>query len=665
MQLPAGDPGVNIQEINLSTFVPAFPGVYGGIVIQARTGPVNQPQLITNQTQLLNVFTPLDTISVVDDIAFFSALAFLQKSSTIWVVRAANSSLYGGLSVRTSSSSYSANPLAEGFADPDDYVFDSNPDVPAVAQKLNIVFSQVGTFYDVVGAAKAIQLYDSPAVGHYFWFFVEGGTNVQTDPMLNGTGHEVVISQGDSATAAQIAVEFYNEISTVSSDFIATNTIASQVVVTNVVPGACTAASVTGSAATITVVTPGADAINADDELFLVYGTNQGAWDDLIAITIINYADNKVLVPDPNTFVIQVYYNGATNPVETWTCSRTPGYKDGFGNNTYIQNVLQGSAYILALDNTAFEPTVLPKSQLTPVNLGGGDDGVAVTDSQMVTALQTLSNPDQNLLTVMMDGAHATVTYQQAIDAMVSTRQDSVGLFTTPFSAESASSYITEILAYRNTTLNLNSSYSALYTPAPLIFDQYNDRQIYVGPDGYAGAAISFSAANYEIWFPPAGFRRGLLSQVLGLRRQYTAGEMATLYNNGINPIRFAAGTGIAIWGQKTLSSIPSALNRLNVRLLLITIEPAIAEALQNFVFEINDTETQNSVTSLINSYLRQVVANQGLYAFTVVCNATNNPPEVVDQNQMIVAVYVQPTKSAEFITLQVIITATGVTVAA
>jgi len=662
MQLPAGDPGVNIQEINLSTYVPSFPGVYGGIVLQARRGPVNQPFLITNQTQLLSVFTPLNKVEVQDDIAFFSALAFLQQSSTIWCVRASNGSLYGGLSARTASSAYEANPLQTGFSDPTDYVFDSNPDVPAVAQELSIVFSQMGSFYDVAGPAKAIQLYDSPAVGHYFWFSVTGGSNVQTDPGLSGTGHQINISPGYSA--ALVATAFNNSVNNnASAHFISTNATAGTAVVTNVTAGACTAASATGSAAAISVVIAGSNAVNADDELFLIYGANQGAWNDLIAVTITNNSDNAILVPDPNTFVIQVFYNGATAPVESFTCSRTPGYKDGYGNNTYIQDALLGSAYIRGLDNVAFAPNILPKSQLTAVNLGAGSDGVAVTDSQMIMAVDTLNNPDTYLLTCLLDGAHATVMYQEELDSICQERQDCVALLSTPFADEAASNYISSILTYRNTTLNLNSSYSALYTPAPLIFDQFNDRQIYVGPDGYAGAAISYSASNFEIWFPPAGFRRGLLSKVLGLRRNYTPGEIATLYNNGINPIRFATGKGIVIWGQKTLSSLPSALNRLNVRLLLITIEPAIAEALEDFVFEINDTETQNAITSIISSYLKNIQANQGLYAYTVVCNASNNPPAVVDNNQLVVQVYVQPTKAAEFITLQIIITATGVTV--
>jgi phage tail sheath protein FI len=347
-------------------------------------------------------------------------------------------------------------------------------------------------------------------------------------------------------------------------------------------------------------------------------------------------------------------------PLESWLCSRKQGKKDGFGRNIYVVDVLESSNYIRARDNVAVLDNVYPKDQVTPLLLGGGNDGLAVTDSEMITAALTLANKDELLLTVLMDGGFATPAYQQALDGIASSRQDCVALLSVPYSAEASASYMTDIIDYRKTTLNLNSSYSALYTSHVKIYDRFNDRSLYVSPEGYAAAVISYSATNQEIWFPPAGYRRGII-QVLDVRRKFTRGEMDALYDSGINPIRFAPGKGIAVWGQKTLLSRPSSLDRLNVRLLLVVIEPAIAAALEDFLFEFNDEPTRSLATSIVDSYMVDIQARRGVQDFRVVCNSTNNTAVDIDNNRLNMDVFIKPNRSAEEINLRMVLTATSI----
>jgi len=143
----------------------------------------------------------------------------------------------------------------------------------AVAEVSRLMFSQAGSFYDVVGAGKAIQLYDFPVDGHYFWFFVTGGANVQTDPVLTGIGHQVAVLPGD--TAAQVATKFFTEVAALSSDFTAVNSVSAQVDVTNVSPGAATDASVTGAAAVASVLTQGSET----GRFYLKIGALDTDWD--------------------------------------------------------------------------------------------------------------------------------------------------------------------------------------------------------------------------------------------------------------------------------------------------------------------------------------------------------------------------------------------------
>lgn len=651
--------GVTLKEIDQSVRIASSPGVYGAMVIPALKGPVDEPFLVTNVPQLLKYFTPNEKIEVGMDLSLFSAMNYLGKSDKLWVVRSAKQSKYSGASFRISSSSYNPIPVSSGLTDPTAYVFDASPDASAVAEVTQATFSQAGSFYDVVGAAKAIQLYGSPAVGHYFWFNVTDGSNSQTDPTLVGTAHQVDILSAD--TAAQVATKFHAAVAAVSAAFTATNAVSAQVIVTNVVLGAASNASSTGSAAAIVINTQGVDAISTTDEAFLLYGANQGAWANSISIKIQTYISNPDRVKVPGAFIIDVFKAGnSVVPVESWLCSRNLGDKDGFGNNIYLEDVLQGSLYIRAINNPAIAGTVLPKVVSSAFALVGGDNGLAVTDAEMVTSLNKLANKASYPLTIVMDGGRATVTYALAIDSLCQSRQDCVGLLSTPYSDESSSSYMTDIVDYRKTDLNLDSSYSALFTPHVKQYDSFNDRNLFISPDGLAGAAISNSFANFEIWFPPAGYTRGKLS-VLDLRRRFTTGELDALYDAGINPIKFTPGKGIAIWGQKTLKVIPSALDRINVRLLLITIEPAIIQALEDFLFDLNDASTRSLAKDKVSAYMRDIQARRGVTEFLVVCDDTNNSAEDIDNNRMNLDLYVKPTRSLEFIPFSVIITASGV----
>ena len=210
--------------------------------------------------------------------------------------------------------------------------------------------------------------------------------------------------------------------------------------------------------------------------------------------------------------------------------------------------------------------------------MNGGDDGLAVTSADMITAVQKFKNPDDIQLTLLMDAGFTVPAYQKEMDTICRNRYDCVALLSSPFADEISSNYISDLKDYRKVDLNINSSYSALYTPHVKIKDRFNDRDIFVSPDGYAGAAISATASNFELWFPPAGFKRGLIN-VLDVSRRFEKGEMDILYNAGINPIRFAPGRGIEIWGQNTLLYRPSSLDRLTVRVFLLVSEPGIVLA--------------------------------------------------------------------------------------
>ena len=165
-----------------------------------------------------------------------------------------------------------------------------------------------------------------------------------------------------------------------------------------------------------------------------------------------------------------------------------------------------------------------------------------------------------------------------------------------------------------------------------------------------------------EPWFAPAGINRGGLGTVIRVEQKLNQSTRDALYTGKVNPIASFPGQGIVVYGQKTLQTKASALDRVNVRRLLIELKSYISQVANTLLFEQNSTSTRNTFLGQVNPYLSSVQQRQGLYAFKVVMDETNNTADVIDRNQMVGAIYVQPTKTAEFIYLDFIITPTGAT---
>jgi phage tail sheath protein FI len=161
-------------------------------------------------------------------------------------------------------------------------------------------------------------------------------------------------------------------------------------------------------------------------------------------------------------------------------------------------------------------------------------------------------------------------------------------------------------------------------------------------------------------WYAPAGLNRGSLTSVINTYEKLTQANRDELYESRVNPIANFPNQGICIWGQKTLQSRPSALDRVNVRRLLITVKKFIASSTKFLVFEQNTVETRNRFLAIANPYLESVRSQQGLHAFRVVMDSTNNTADLIDQNILYGQIFLQPTRTAEFIVLDFNIQPTG-----
>ena len=207
-----------------------------------------------------------------------------------------------------------------------------------------------------------------------------------------------------------------------------------------------------------------------------------------------------------------------------------------------------------------------------------------------------------------------------------------------------------------------NTSYAASYWPWVQLKDPDSGQQVWTPASTVIPGVFAFNDAVAEPWFAPAGINRGGLSTVIRAERKLAQSDRDTLYNGKVNPIATFPGQGTVVYGQKTLQKKASALDRVNVRRLLITLKSFISQIAQNLVFEQNTAVTRNNFLSQVEPYLTSVQQRQGLYAYKVVMDDTNNTPDVIDRNQLIGQIYIQPTKTAEFIYLDFNITPTGAT---
>ena len=222
--------------------------------------------------------------------------------------------------------------------------------------------------------------------------------------------------------------------------------------------------------------------------------------------------------------------------------------------------------------------------------------------------------------------------------------------------------YNSSIAAVTGQAGGVDSSYAAAYWPWVQTIDPNTGELVFIPPSTFIPGIYAFTDASADPWFAPAGINRGGMGQVVRAERKLTSANRDSLYEANVNPIATFPNQGVVVFGQKTLQKAASALDRVNVRRLLITLKDFISQIADNLVFEQNTIATRQNFLTQVNPYLESVQQRQGLYAFKVVMDDSNNTPDVIDRNELIGQIFLQPTKTAEFIILDFNVLPTGAT---
>ena len=366
------------------------------------------------------------------------------------------------------------------------------------------------------------------------------------------------------------------------------------------------------------------------------------------------------LVNDGTDYYIQETgsYSNASRYVRVKSVNTpTPNY---FDNNGTAKSNFTGSLPVVA--SGSFGGAVgsnIPtgKAALFYNNIASADTQ-GLTGSDYTNAIALLSNQDEyqyNVISVPgLNSANNATQITSIVNNSIS-RGDSIAVI-------DLVNYGAQVNTVIGATAGFDNSYATTYWPWVQTIDPNTGEAVFVPASTMIPGIYAFTDASSEPWFAPAGITRGGLGQVIRAERKLTAGNRDALYEANVNPIATFPSTGVVVFGQKTLQKRASALDRVNVRRLLIALKGFISQIADTLVFEQNTIATRNNFLSQVNPYLESVQQRQGLYAFKVVMDDTNNTPDVIDRNELLGQIFIQPTKTAEFIILDFNVLPTGAT---
>ena len=275
-----------------------------------------------------------------------------------------------------------------------------------------------------------------------------------------------------------------------------------------------------------------------------------------------------------------------------------------------------------------------------------------------IKALNIISNQDQFDMNLLVTPGITIANHSSVVNKALDVAETRGDTFYIADACIQNANIGTAIAAVANS--GIDSSYIGTYWPWVKIIDTDKNKPVWVPPSVVLPNIFAYNDNVAFEWFAPAGLNRGGITEAVDVESKLTFAQRDSLYENKINPIATFPGQGICVWGQKTLQVKSSALDRINVRRLMIALKKFIASSTRYLVFENNTTETRQRFLNIVNPYLERVKGRQGLYAFRVVMDETNNTPDVIDRNQMYGQIYLQPAKSAEFIVLDFNILPTG-----
>jgi len=695
-------PGVAISEID-NTFLAGLPIPPGAAIIGPTVkGPVEVPTLVTSYTDFTTLFG--DTfISGGNSYSYLTSQAafnyFNYGGTALWVARVASGSFTPATSTTisnnvtsvpgvVSSASFNASSFFTGSATGswsgmrielpgvnDYYVVPNNASYSYFNNLIDTYYSSSGastnsntdnymavvvstinntnTEFDNIGLTAS---YDS-GTDIFTLSAINSGTSlngvkIYKDAYAGGVGTLVATLAGGTANVTANAFT----LETLSEGVIMNNS-GSQV------SGALASGSISNVRFEITNPNTGSGTFN----LVIRRG------DDTTANKIVLETWNGLtLDPNHSRFISKVIgnqllsYNSSTNQIDVTgdypnnsryvrikeVNSLTPNYlnPNGIAQTQYTGSIPAAQSGSFTGATGTVNATINLNESISQTNT----QGLAASDYNNMIAL--LSNADFYQYNVIFTPGLIASVHTSQVNSLIASSQNRGDCLYVPDMVE----YSGNVSSAVNAAQSFDNSYAATYWPWVRLADAATGKLVWAPASTVIPGVYAHNDRVSAPWFAPAGINRGGLGTVSYAQYKLTQAERDTLYANNINPIATLPKQGVVVFGQKTLQKAQSALDRVNVRRLMIELKGYIRQIADTIVFEQNTITTRNVFLSKVTPYLENIQQKQGLYAFKVVMDESNNGPAVIDQNQLIGQIYIQPTRTAEFISLDFILLPTG-----
>lgn len=617
-------PGINASEVDATNATAVAGTSVGAFAGNFVWGPANKRMLIDSENTLVSTFGKPTTNTYA---SFFSAANFLAYTNGLQVVRAIDSSStrnaavnsLAGLSISNEDIWETVYDFRNGKIAASNagafvarYPGDLGNSLTIAVCSSNTAFSQTGLTANVVTGSNVVTM--SANVAALYPQFA---------------ANDILTISGTNYTIASIGAS--NTITITSQS------------VGNTANGLT--ASVNWQYSSIFTRAPGTS----------IYATNQNGVADELHIAVID-TDGK--------------FSGVQGTVLEKYESVSKAYdarNDDGSTNYYATVVFNKSDYIYVANHvpgtntswgTPASGTTFGKPANYSIKLAGGTNPLA-SDANTSVALDLFSNKEEVAIDLLISGDATQTIANKCLD-IASQRKDCVA-FISPLRADVVDAFnFDRIIAYRN-NLTPSNSFGFMDSGFKYQFDKYNNLYRYIPLNADIAGLCARTDNVRDPWWSPAGFNRGNILNAIKLAWNPTKAQRDILYQNNINAVTAYAGEGLVLFGDKTLQQKASAFDRINTRRLFIVLEKTISLAAKYSLFEFNDSFTRSQFVSLVEPFLRDVQGRRGIYDFKVVCDETNNTPQVIDTNGFVGDIYIKPAKSINYIQLNFVAVRTGV----
>jgi hypothetical protein len=652
-------PGVSIKEIDLTTVVPAVATTPGGFAGYFHWGPVDEIVTVTQQTELANIFGKPDNNNYLD---FFTAGNFLSYGNNCQVVRVV------GAAAKNASVTKAGLTGVATLVINNETQFGASAGLPtSTAAVAGVVFGS--KYPGALGNSLKVVVTSGPGTttGTLVAQAALGASSIRITKAAGTTaafsvGDDIIFADGTTVTVSGVS----GRGATSGDVFLVSG---SATGITLNINGLLPKAQDNGAAFTHKSVyakyigsnsytTPfAADAGGSGDQINVLVMDKDGLWTGT-ANSLLEKFEGLSRATDAKKFDgSSNYYRTVINDQSNYVWALSADVNDNTGGIASKTDWVRIGAPIAAGTFLA--------DNVNSLHMAGAASAAPSDSERWASGWSKFADADAVDVSLLPLGAASATVEQLVVQNVCEKRLDCMA-FISPAQADVENKLPFEALnslkTFRDTTLNLNSSYAVIDSGWKYQLDTYNNVVRLLPLNGDIAGLVARTEFTNEAWFSPAGYNRGQIKNVVKLAYNPSSeAHRDELYTRQINPVVSFPGEGVILFGDKTAQTRPSAFDRINVRRLFIVLEKAIATASKFFLFEQNDSFTRAQFKNLVVPFLKTVQQRRGITDFKVVCDETNNTGEVIDRNEFVADIFVKPTRSINFIQLNFVATKTGV----